>query len=116
MAFPLALAGVKGLLSSWKVWVYVGLLLLSMAGAYVKGRESVYKENIGEVKEYIVAERERSAAAQKAAETDARELAELRNKAYDKLQELDRASEYDTCIPTDDQLRLLNEIAEGLTK
>lgn len=113
MALPLALAGIKGVLSSWKVWVYAGLLALGMAGAYVKGRESVYKENIGIVTEFVVAEREKAAIATKQAEADAKALSELRNKANDQLKDLDKAGESDTCIPTDEQLRILTEIATG---
>ena len=113
MALPLAIAGIKGVLSSYKVWMYAGLLALGMLGAYVKGRESVYKENIGIVTEFVQEEREKAATANKQAQADAKALSELRSRAGEQLKDLDKASAYDSCMPTDEQLRILTEIATG---
>lgn len=113
MAF---LAGMKAALVSGKVWLVGALLVVVFFSGYYRGVTSSNEDNVQALKVFIEQERDRSFRAVAAASKAARQLEQVRSTGDEQVEEMEQYVVDSNCVPSPDELRLLEEIATGRVK
>lgn len=104
-----AMLAVRTFLVQSKWVLLVAILVGSHYFAYTKGREHFLKE---QAKTTVRELDDKATKAVAKAATDTKKLSDLRNENEKLLAEIDKLNTRTICIPTDDELRILERIYE----
>lgn len=106
---PIAMQGIRTFFSQSKIILIAAVLCGSHYFAYMKGREHFLKEQARVTVNELDSKAAKAVA--KAAD-DSKQLSELRNKNEKLLEQIDKLNTRTICIPTDDELRILEGVYE----
>lgn len=113
------LTGIKAAVASWKVWLSASLAVSLFLAGYFQGRDAANKDSVERLEAFVKEERERSIEDIVAVVAATRLIEVVKETGREQIKEMEALAADggpDNCIPTDDELRLLREIAGGAPK